>query len=117
MRSTRWRRTRRFRQEVCREQGSEKPKDTKEEYIETMWKSFGKTGVFATTTLQKRTIMQTEIENKNPDVKFNLEALVGSLVQNSIRRFSDSISCSGTDDQSQATATSLNMEKTHRQKV
>ena len=46
--------------------------------IEAMWKSLGKTGLFATTSFQKRMKMQTEMGN--PDVKLTLEALVGSLL-------------------------------------
>ena len=35
--------------------------------------------LFGTTSLQKGTRMQTWMESKHPDVKFTLEALVGSL--------------------------------------
>ena len=51
-----------------------------------MWKSFRKTGLFATISSIVRTKMQTEMENQDPDVKFTLEALVGSLTTLSGRR-------------------------------
>ena len=43
--------------------------------VEKLWK----TALFGTTSLQKGKKMQTWMESKHPDVKFILEALVGSL--------------------------------------
>ena len=56
-------------QEFCRNIRVGNTNFTKEEFFETMWKRFEPTA----------TKIQTEMENKKPDVKFFLEAFVGSL--------------------------------------
>ena len=43
-----------FAQEVCRETPLEKTHVTNEEYVEAMWKSFGKTALFPATSFQKK---------------------------------------------------------------
>ena len=43
-----------FAQEVCRETSLEKTNVTNEEYVDAMWKSFGKTAPFAATSFQKK---------------------------------------------------------------
>ena len=113
---TRSRRTRRFWARVLSRYNARKETLTKEEYI---------AAIFATTSFQERTRMQAEMENKNPDVQFIQETLVGSLmasiaegdsscskiktsihsrtVQAHSNVFSDSVVCMGTHDQSKAT--------------
>ena len=51
-----------FAQEVCRETPLEKTHVTNEEYVEAMWKSFGRTALFAATSFHKKTKTQTEME-------------------------------------------------------
>ena len=68
-----------FGQEVCRKIWLGQTQVTKRLH-RSMWKIFEKTALFASSSLQKRTMTQSEMENKNPDVKFILEALVGGLM-------------------------------------
>ena len=48
--------------------------------IEPMWKSFGKKKLLSSPPPRSRQLRKTIMESKNPDVKFILEAFVGSLL-------------------------------------
>ena len=69
-----------FWQTVCRETKFGKTNVTKEEQIEAVWKSSEQIALFAAFWCWQRTDVQAEMESMKPEVRFILEALVGSLV-------------------------------------
>ena len=67
-------------QEVCHETKREGKKHHKESFFfEAIWKTFGKTALFATISPQKKVPMRSAMGHKNPGVQFILNAHAGNL--------------------------------------